>query len=88
MIILEKLCKFNLPVEEKINIYILFIRSVVEQSCVVRQSSLTEDEHTALERVQKVALRVILDANFTDYTGKQNRKSWLVHGIFQLILLV
>ena len=49
MIILEKLYEFNLPVEEMTNIYILFIRSVVEQSCIVWHSSLTEDDHTALE---------------------------------------
>ena len=66
MIILEKLYEFNLPVEEMINIYILFIRSIVEQSCIVWHSSLTEDDHTAIERVQKVALRIILDSQYTD----------------------
>ena len=69
MIILEKLYEFHLPIEEMINIYILFIRSVVEQSCVVWHSSLNEDEHTALERVQKIALRIILDSQYTDYTS-------------------
>ena len=69
MIILEKLYEFHLPIEEMINIYILFIRSVVEQFCVVWHSSLNEDEHTALERVQKVALRIILDSQYTDYTS-------------------
>ena len=67
MIILEKLYEFNLPVEEMINIYILFIRSVVEQSCVVWHSALSEDDHIALERVQKAALRIILDSKYTDY---------------------
>ena len=59
MIILERLYEFNLPVEEMVNIYILFIRSVLEQSCVVWHSALVEDDHTALERVQKAALRII-----------------------------
>ena len=67
MIILEKLYEFHLPVEEMINIYILFIRSVVEQSCVVWHSALSEDDHIALERVQKAALRIILDSKYTDY---------------------
>ena len=67
MIILEKLYEFHLPVEEMINIYILFIRSVVEQSCVVWHSALSEDDHIALERVQKAALRIILDSEYTDY---------------------
>ena len=50
-----------------ININIVFIRSVVEQSCIVWHSSLSEDNHVALERVQKIALRIILDSQYTDY---------------------
>ena len=73
MIILVKLYEFNMPVAEMVNIYILFIRSVVEQSCVVWHSSLSEDDHIALERVQKVALRIILDSHYTDY------RSALIH---------
>ena len=42
MIILQKLYDFDLPIEEMINIYILFIRSLVEYSCVVWHSSITE----------------------------------------------
>ena len=57
----------NLPICHMINIYILFIRSIVEQSCIVWHSSLTEDDHSALERVQKSALRIILDSQYTDY---------------------
>ena len=67
MIILERLYEFNLPIEEMVNIYVLFIRSVVEQSCVVWHSALSEDDHIALERVQKAALRIILDSEYTDY---------------------
>ena len=52
-----------------INIYVLFIRSVVEQACVVWHSSLSEDDHTALERVQKAALRIILDSDYSDYNS-------------------
>ena len=33
-------------------------------------------------------LTLKLDENQVNNTGEQNRKSWLVHGIFQLILLV
>ena len=69
MIILERLYEFNLPVEEMVNVYTLFIRSVVEQSCVVWHSALSEDDHTAIERVQKAALRIILDSEYTDYSS-------------------
>ena len=41
MELLRKVASFGTNVEEKRNIYILFIRSVLEQSCVVRHSSLT-----------------------------------------------
>ena len=67
MIILEKLYAFNLPVEEMVNMYILFIRSVLEQSCIVWHSSITVDDSNAIERVQKTALRIILAEDYTDY---------------------
>ena len=31
--------------------------------------ALVEDDHTALERVQKAALRIILDTEYTDYSS-------------------
>ena len=54
---------------KKVLIYVLFIRSVVEQSCVVWHSALSEDDHIAMERVQKAALRIILDCEYTDYSS-------------------
>ena len=60
MIIIQKLYEFNLPVEEMITIYILFIRSMVEYACVVWHSSITEEENTDIECVQKTALTIIL----------------------------
>ena len=38
----DRFTKADLPIEEMINIYILFIRSLVEYSCVVWHSSITE----------------------------------------------
>ena len=60
MIMLRKLSEFCVPIEDMLNIYILYIRSAAEQSFVVWHSSLTEEEHTDLERIQKVAPRIIL----------------------------
>ena len=65
MIILKNLFHFNLPIEEMIDIYYLYIRSVVEQSAVVWHSSLTKGEQLDIERVQKVALRIILKDEYT-----------------------
>ena len=67
MIILKKLIQFNVPLEELLQIYILYIRSVVEQSAVVWHTSITSGEEKDLERIQKVALRLILGDYYTDY---------------------
>ena len=50
-----------------LTIYKLFIRSVLEQSSVVWSSSLTHEQTTSLERVQKVALRVIFQSSYKSY---------------------
>jgi hypothetical protein len=68
MIILKNLFHFNLPIEEMIDIYYLYIRSVVEQSAVVWHSSLTKGEQLDIERVQMVALRIILKEQYTGYS--------------------
>ena len=38
MLILNKLYEFNVPDEDMVNIYVLFLRSILEQSCVVWHS--------------------------------------------------
>ena len=67
MIILKNLFSFNVPIPDLIEIYILYIRSVVEQSAVVWHSSLTKAEQNDLERIQKVALRIILKEQYSSY---------------------
>ena len=58
MRLLHKLAEFNVPATDSILIYILYIRSICEQSCSVWYSSLTQENSDDLERVQKVALKV------------------------------
>ena len=72
MMILHKLYDFNLPLEEMINIYILFIRSMVEYACVVWHSSITDEESRSIERVQKTALRIILKEEYSDYSDNSD----------------
>ena len=48
-------------------IYILYIRSILEQSCVVWHSSLTEENVLDLERVQKAVIRLILGEKYKNY---------------------
>ena len=67
MIILINLFQFNVPLKEMMIIYFLYIRSVVEQSCVVWASSITEDECLDIERTQKCALRLILKEQYVTY---------------------
>ena len=67
MTILRNLNTFHVPVGEMVNIYCMYIRSVAEQSSVVWSSSITSGEEYDIERVQKVALRVILKENYVDY---------------------
>ena len=50
-------------------IYILFIRSLLEQSATVWHSSLTQDNSDDLERVQKSAFKIILNQRYKDYSN-------------------
>ena len=67
MIILRKLKEFELKTTDMITIYILFIRSVIEQSSVVWSSSLTNGEMAFLERSQNFALRIIFGQKYISY---------------------
>ena len=67
MSILHRLSAFCPPLDELVKIYILYIRSVVENSAVVWHSSLTLANEVAIERVQKVALRIILRDKYENY---------------------
>ena len=48
-------------------IYKMFIRSIMENSAVVWHSSLSENNRNDLERVQKSAVKIILDEKELDY---------------------
>ena len=48
-------------------IYKTFVRSRLEYSCVVWNSSLTKINESDIERVQKSAVRIIMKDNYKDY---------------------
>ena len=50
-----------------VEIYTLYIRSILESSAVVWHSSITKGEEIEIERVQKVALKIILNKNDDSY---------------------
>ena len=64
MQLLRKCATLTTDKNELINVYILFIRSILEQSCVVWHSSLNKEDSDNLERVQKSAIKVILQEEF------------------------
>ena len=67
MQLLRKVSSFCTDYEELKNIYILYVRSILEQSATVWHSSLTEENKNDLERVQKTALKVILGDSYMSY---------------------
>ena len=67
MELLHRVASFGTPVEDLKMLYILFIRSILEQSATVWHSSLTEENISDLERVQKSAIKVILQEKYNGY---------------------
>ena len=68
MTILRKLYEFNIPREDLVQIYTVYIRSILEYNSNVWFSSITKEEREHLERVQKVACRIILKSDYINYT--------------------
>ena len=68
--ILRRLSAFSPPVKDLKEVYILFVRSILEQSAVVWHGSLTVDNRRDLERVQKTAARIILKKIVIQVTKK------------------
>ena len=64
---LHRAAKFTSNVGDLKKIYMLQIRSKLEQSAVVWHSSLTRKNTDDLERVQKSALKLILKERYIDY---------------------
>ena len=67
MCLLRAISSFSAPKSDLITIYIQYIRSHLEQSCVVWHSSLTQEDRDNIERVQKNALRIILKQSYKSY---------------------
>ena len=67
MQILKIMSTFSPPINDLKQIYIMYIRSCLEQSSVVWSTSLTKENILDLERVQKNALRIILKQNYMTY---------------------
>ena len=67
MQLLNTAANFTSNVQDLKSIYLIYVRSILEQSAVVWHSSLTSQNRRDLERVQKAAVRVILKDKYTTY---------------------
>ena len=73
MALLRKVAEFGAPVDDLKIIYIMYIRSLLEQSATVWHSRLTEENASDLERVQKSAMKVIFQEKFNGYQNCLNK---------------
>ena len=67
MELIRRVAEFGTPVEDMKEIYILFIRSILEQSATVWHSSLTQENTEDLERVRKSATKLMLENSEMSY---------------------
>ena len=65
--LLRKVASFSSSIEDMKLIYILYIRSILEQSCVVWHSRLTVENTDDIEIIQKCALKIILGNKYKTY---------------------
>ena len=73
MQLLHKASKFTNNIKDLKQIYMLQIRSKLDQSAVVWHSSLSHRNRSDLERVQKSAVRCILGINYKGYEDALER---------------
>ena len=67
MPILTNAAAFTSNRQDLKRVYLTYIRSVLDQSSVIWHSNLSQKNVKALERVQKVAVRVIMGKIFNNY---------------------
>ena len=64
---ISKLKYIGTCIEDLLDIYCLYVRSVLEYCAVVYHSSLTQEQSNQLESVQRVCLATILGDNYVSY---------------------
>ena len=67
MQLLRRIHSFGATVDEMVHLWIVFCRSVLEQSCVVWHSSLTQENIEDLERCQKIFTKLVLKKKYLNY---------------------
>ena len=72
MELMRRISNFGASWDDLKNIYILYIRSLLEQSCTVWHSGLSQENIQDLERVQKSAMKLIMKESFRSYEHALN----------------
>ena len=67
MQLLNRAAGFTSNIQDLKSVYLTYVRSVLEQSAAVWHSSLSSKNKKDLERVQKAAVRVILQGKYKSY---------------------
>ena len=67
MELVRRRASFGASHEDLKDVYIIFVRSLLEQSATVWHSSLTEENSDDLERVQRSAVKLILGDKYIGY---------------------
>ena len=67
MQLLRGVQSFGASKKEMVHLWIIFCRSVLEQSCAVWHSSLTQENIDDLERTQKTFAKLVLKEKYTTY---------------------
>ena len=65
--IIRRLCPSNISESDLVLIYTLYVRSMLEFNCCVWNFNLTKAEENEIERVQKVACKIILQDEYSSY---------------------
>ena len=67
MKLLHSVWSFGSTCEEMVHLWIVFCRSVLEQSCVLWDSGLTQENREDIERTQKTFAKLVLEESYTNY---------------------
>ena len=70
--LLRRAANFKPSVEDLKQIYIIFIKSILEQSSVVWQSGITHEQRQDFERIQKNSCKIILKNKYQNYEKALN----------------
>ena len=67
MVLIRRAKEFGATYKELVHMWIVFCRSLLDQSCVVWHGNLTQDNSEDLERTQKTFAKLVLGKNYRNY---------------------